>query len=90
MVVERPYPPMLRGPPYPESLEISKETEQHVNKLLDMDVTRRIGHNEIVEGIKPVLITWNDGKCMCGDFEELKYYTKAERYPIQRIPHALD
>ncbi|MBW0538863.1 hypothetical protein O181_078578 [Austropuccinia psidii MF-1] len=43
--VERPYPPMLRRPPYPESLETRKEIEKHINELLDMDVIRKIGHN---------------------------------------------
>ncbi|MBW0578342.1 hypothetical protein O181_118057 [Austropuccinia psidii MF-1] len=43
--VERPYPPMLRRPPYPASLETRKETEKHINELLDMDVIRKIGHN---------------------------------------------
>ncbi|MBW0483629.1 hypothetical protein O181_023344 [Austropuccinia psidii MF-1] len=45
--VERPYPPMLRRPPYPESLETRKEIEKHINELLEMDVIRKIGHNEI-------------------------------------------
>ncbi|MBW0539396.1 hypothetical protein O181_079111 [Austropuccinia psidii MF-1] len=72
---ERPYPPMLRRPPYPESLETRKEIEKNINELLDMDVIRKIGHNEIV---------------LCGDFRALNNYTKADRYPIPRIPHALD
>ncbi|MBW0492773.1 hypothetical protein O181_032488 [Austropuccinia psidii MF-1] len=59
---ERPYPPMLRRPPYPESLEIRKEIEKHINELQLMDVIRKIGHNEIVEITTPVLITWRDGK----------------------------
>ncbi|MBW0573382.1 hypothetical protein O181_113097, partial [Austropuccinia psidii MF-1] len=89
--VERPYPPMLRRPPYPASLETRKEIEKHINELLDMDVIRKIGHNEIVEITTPVLITWNDGKSrLCGDFRALNNYTKADRYPIPRIPHALD
>ncbi|MBW0479762.1 hypothetical protein O181_019477 [Austropuccinia psidii MF-1] len=46
--VERPYPPILRRPPYPESLDTRKEIEKHINELLDMDVIRKIGHNEIV------------------------------------------
>ncbi|MBW0516277.1 hypothetical protein O181_055992 [Austropuccinia psidii MF-1] len=29
--VERPYPTMLRRPPYPESLETRKEIEKHIN-----------------------------------------------------------
>ncbi|MBW0501885.1 hypothetical protein O181_041600 [Austropuccinia psidii MF-1] len=67
--VERPYPPMLRGPPYPASLGTRKEIEKHINELLDMDVIRKIGHNEILEITTPVLITWHDGKSRpCGDF----------------------
>ncbi|MBW0486299.1 hypothetical protein O181_026014 [Austropuccinia psidii MF-1] len=46
--VKRPYPPMLRRPPYPAGLETRKEIKKHINELLDMDVIRKIGHNEIV------------------------------------------
>ncbi|MBW0572837.1 hypothetical protein O181_112552 [Austropuccinia psidii MF-1] len=89
--VERPYPPMLRRPPYPASLETRKEIEKHLNKLLDMDVIRNIEHNEIVEITTPAMITWHDGKSsLCGDFRALNNYTKADRYPTPRIPHALD
>ncbi|MBW0487234.1 hypothetical protein O181_026949 [Austropuccinia psidii MF-1] len=56
-----------------------------------MDVIRRIGHNEIVKITTPVLPTWHDGKSsVCGDFRALMNYTKADRYPIPRVPHALD
>ncbi|MBW0514562.1 hypothetical protein O181_054277 [Austropuccinia psidii MF-1] len=55
-----------------------------------MDVIRKIGHNEIVEITTPVLITWHDNKSrLCGDFRSLNNYTKADSYPIPRIPHAL-
>ncbi|MBW0486870.1 hypothetical protein O181_026585 [Austropuccinia psidii MF-1] len=73
--VERPYPPMLRRPPYPESLEVRKEIEKHINELLDMDVIRKIGHNKIVEITTPVLITLHYGKSrLCGDFRALNNY----------------
>ncbi|MBW0480290.1 hypothetical protein O181_020005 [Austropuccinia psidii MF-1] len=89
--VERPYPPILRRPPYPESLETTKEIEKQINEPLDMDVIRKVGHNEMVEIVTPVLITWNDGKYrLFGDFRALNNYTKYNRYPIQSIPHALD
>ncbi|MBW0471683.1 hypothetical protein O181_011398 [Austropuccinia psidii MF-1] len=82
---------MVRRPPYPESLETRKELEKNINELLDMDVIRKIGHNEIVEITTLVLITWNDGKSrLCVDFRSLKNYTKADRYAIPKIPHALD
>ncbi|MBW0488061.1 hypothetical protein O181_027776 [Austropuccinia psidii MF-1] len=89
--VERPYPPILRRPQYPESLETRKEIEKHIIELLDMDVIRKIGHNEISEITTPVLITWHDGKSrLCGDFRGLNNYSKGDRYPIPRIPHVLD
>ncbi|MBW0499018.1 hypothetical protein O181_038733 [Austropuccinia psidii MF-1] len=89
--VERPYPPMPRRLPYTESLETRKEIGKYINELLDIDVIRKIGHNEIVEITTPVLITRNYGNSrLCGDFRALNNYTKADRYPIPRIPHALD
>ncbi|MBW0542157.1 hypothetical protein O181_081872 [Austropuccinia psidii MF-1] len=56
-----------------------------------MDVIRKIGHNERVEITTTVLINWDSVKYkVCGDFRALNNYTKADRYPITRIPHALD
>ncbi|MBW0528706.1 hypothetical protein O181_068421 [Austropuccinia psidii MF-1] len=82
---------MLRRPSYPESLEIRKEIQKHINELLEMDVIRKKGHNELVEITTPVLISCCYGKSrMCGDFSALNNYTKGERYPIPRIPHAQD
>ncbi|MBW0530498.1 hypothetical protein O181_070213 [Austropuccinia psidii MF-1] len=82
---------MLRRPPYPASLETRKKIEKHVHEFLDMDVLRNIGHSEIVEITTPILVTWHDGNYrLCGDFRALNSYTKADRYPIPRIPHALD
>ncbi|MBW0536880.1 hypothetical protein O181_076595 [Austropuccinia psidii MF-1] len=78
--VERPYPTMLRRPPYPASLETRKEIEKHIKELLYMDFIRKIGHNKIVEITTPVLITWHDGKSrLCGDFRALNNYTKSDR-----------
>ncbi|MBW0506303.1 hypothetical protein O181_046018 [Austropuccinia psidii MF-1] len=56
-----------------------------------MDVIRKIENNEIVAITTPVLVNWHDGKSrLCGEFRAPNNYTKAERYPIPRIPHALD
>ncbi|MBW0546047.1 hypothetical protein O181_085762 [Austropuccinia psidii MF-1] len=89
--VVRPHPPMLRKPPYPASLETRKEIEKNINELLEMDFIRKIGHNEIMEVTTPVVSTWNDGKSrLSGDFTAPNNYTKADRYHIPRIPHALD
>ncbi|MBW0515664.1 hypothetical protein O181_055379 [Austropuccinia psidii MF-1] len=91
LYLESHYPPMLRRPPYPESLDTRKEIKKHVNELLDMDVIRKIGHNKIVEIATSVLITWHDRKSrLFGYFRALNNYKKADRYPIPRIPHALD
>ncbi|MBW0533848.1 hypothetical protein O181_073563 [Austropuccinia psidii MF-1] len=89
--VERPYPPMLRKPPYTASLESRKEIEKPINEPLEMDFIRKIGHNEMVQIITHACITWHDGKSrLCGNFRALNNYTKAYRHPIQRIPHGLD
>ncbi|MBW0559331.1 hypothetical protein O181_099046 [Austropuccinia psidii MF-1] len=73
---------MLRRPPYPESLETRKEIEKHINEILEMDVIRKIGHDEIVEMATPVLITWNDGKSRIphalDKLVEAKYITKMD------------
>ncbi|MBW0474176.1 hypothetical protein O181_013891 [Austropuccinia psidii MF-1] len=45
LAVERPFPIMLRRPPYPEILETWKEIQKHINELLDMYFIRKIGHN---------------------------------------------
>ncbi|MBW0550286.1 hypothetical protein O181_090001 [Austropuccinia psidii MF-1] len=82
---------MLRRPPYPATPETRKEIEKHINELLDIDVIRKIGHNEIVEITTPVLIIWHDGKSrLCEDFRASNNYTKPDRYPMPRITHALD
>ncbi|MBW0497054.1 hypothetical protein O181_036769 [Austropuccinia psidii MF-1] len=89
--VERPYPPMVRRPLYPASLETRKKIQKHINELVERDVIRKNGHNELLEITTLVLITFHYGKSrLCGDSRDLNNYTKAGRYPIARIPHALD
>ncbi|MBW0503432.1 hypothetical protein O181_043147 [Austropuccinia psidii MF-1] len=51
-----------------------------MNELLEMDFIRKIGHNEIVEIITPVHMTWNDGNHrLCGDFKALNNYTNQKQ-----------
>ncbi|MBW0495783.1 hypothetical protein O181_035498 [Austropuccinia psidii MF-1] len=88
---EKPDQLMLRIPPYKEILRARKELQKNVNEILDMDIFRKIGHNKIVELTTPVLIACHDCRYrLCRDFRALNNYTKAERYPIPKIPHSLD
>ncbi|MBW0488354.1 hypothetical protein O181_028069 [Austropuccinia psidii MF-1] len=84
--VERPYPPLLRRPPYPASPRARKALETHIDKLMNLEVLRKLGHNEEVEVTTPVIITWHNEKSrMVGDFGKLNTYTIPDRYPIPRI-----
>ncbi|MBW0534744.1 hypothetical protein O181_074459 [Austropuccinia psidii MF-1] len=40
--IERPYPPLLRRPAYPESLKSRKALEIHIKELLDLGVKERL------------------------------------------------
>ncbi|MBW0558336.1 hypothetical protein O181_098051 [Austropuccinia psidii MF-1] len=74
-----------------EVLETSNEIEKHINEPLDIVVIRNMGHNEMAEITTQFFITWNDGKyILWEDLRALNNYTKADRYPIPRISHALD
>ncbi|MBW0490542.1 hypothetical protein O181_030257 [Austropuccinia psidii MF-1] len=56
-----------------------------------MDFIKKIGNNGILEIRTPVRITSYGRKYrLCEDFGDLNNYKKADRYPIPRIPHALD
>jgi hypothetical protein len=85
-----PYPPILRKAPYPSSPKSREALETHIKELLDLQVLRKVGHNEQVEITTPVIIAWHNNKSrMVGDFRALNNYTKADYYPIPRIDHAL-
>ncbi|MBW0588091.1 hypothetical protein O181_127806 [Austropuccinia psidii MF-1] len=57
---------------------------------MDLGVLRKVGHNEQVEVITPVIITWNNRKSRTiGEFRALNTYTIPERYPIPRIHEKL-
>ncbi|MBW0579690.1 hypothetical protein O181_119405 [Austropuccinia psidii MF-1] len=44
--IERPYPPVLRRPAYPESPKSREALETHIKELLDLGVIIKVGHNE--------------------------------------------
>ncbi|MBW0554297.1 hypothetical protein O181_094012 [Austropuccinia psidii MF-1] len=78
--VERPYPPLLRRPAYPDSPRAREALESHINELVKLGVLRKVGLNEEVEVTMPAIITWNNDKSrMVGDFRALNTYTIPER-----------
>ncbi|MBW0528817.1 hypothetical protein O181_068532 [Austropuccinia psidii MF-1] len=84
--VEKPFPPLLRRPAYPESLRDIKSLEVKIKELMDLGVLRKVGHNEQVEVTTSVIITWPNGKTrMVGELRALNTYTIPDRYPIHRI-----
>jgi len=91
LTVDRPYPPLLRRPPYnPASPKSREALEEHIEELVRLNVLRKIGHNEVVEITTPVIIAWHNGKSrMVGDFRALNTYTAADRYPIPKISETL-
>ncbi|MBW0476570.1 hypothetical protein O181_016285 [Austropuccinia psidii MF-1] len=88
--IERPYPPLLRRPAYPESPKSREALEIHITELLDLCVIRKVGNNEEVEITTPVIVAWHNEKSRrIRDFGALNTYTVPERYPIPKIQIAL-
>ncbi|MBW0465443.1 hypothetical protein O181_005158 [Austropuccinia psidii MF-1] len=83
---EKPYPLLLRRPSYPASPSTRKALEEHIKELMDLWVSRKVGHNEQVKLTKTVIITWHNEKSrMVGYFRALNTYNIPGRYPIPRI-----
>jgi hypothetical protein len=86
----QPYPLALRRAAYPSSPKSRVALEAHIKELLDLNVIRKVGHNEQVKIATPLIIAWHNEKSrMAGDFRALNNYTKADNYPIPRIDHSL-
>ncbi|MBW0541363.1 hypothetical protein O181_081078 [Austropuccinia psidii MF-1] len=84
--IERPYPPLLRRPEYPESPKSIESLEIHIKELLDLGLIRKVGQTEEVEITTPVIVEWHNEKSrMVGGFRALNTYTVPDRYPIPKI-----
>ncbi|MBW0586116.1 hypothetical protein O181_125831 [Austropuccinia psidii MF-1] len=44
--IDRPCPPVLRGPAYPASPRAREALEKHIQELIQIGVLRKVGHNE--------------------------------------------
>ncbi|MBW0470594.1 hypothetical protein O181_010309 [Austropuccinia psidii MF-1] len=78
--IERPYPPLLRRPAYPENPKSRKALELNIKELLYLGVIRNVGHNEEVEITTPVIVAWKNGKSrMVGDLTALNIVNVQER-----------
>ncbi|MBW0584727.1 hypothetical protein O181_124442 [Austropuccinia psidii MF-1] len=59
--VEEPYPPLLRRRAYSASPRAREGLEVHIKELMDLQVLRKVGHNEEGEVTTTVIITWHNG-----------------------------
>ncbi|MBW0479385.1 hypothetical protein O181_019100 [Austropuccinia psidii MF-1] len=60
--IDRPYPPVLKRPDYPEIPRAREALEQHIQELIQLGVLIKVGHNEEVEVTNPVSIACNNDK----------------------------
>ncbi|MBW0533620.1 hypothetical protein O181_073335 [Austropuccinia psidii MF-1] len=58
--IDRPYPPVLRRPAYPEVLRSREALEKHIEELMQLGLLRKLGHNREVQFKTPVIIFRNN------------------------------
>ncbi|MBW0503479.1 hypothetical protein O181_043194 [Austropuccinia psidii MF-1] len=84
--MKRPYPPLLRRPPYQASPKSREALELYIKELLDLGVVTNVGHNKEVEITPAVIVAWNHRKLrMAGNFRTLNTFTVPDRNPIPKI-----
>ncbi|MBW0476357.1 hypothetical protein O181_016072 [Austropuccinia psidii MF-1] len=70
--IDRLYPPVFKIPAYPASPRAGEALEKNIQRLIQLCVLRKVGHNEEFELTNPVIIAWNNEKSrMIGDFGAL-------------------
>ncbi|MBW0464357.1 hypothetical protein O181_004072 [Austropuccinia psidii MF-1] len=81
--IDRPYPPVLRKPDFPECPRAREALEKHIKDSIQLGVLRKVGHNEELEFETPVIISLNNDKSrVFGDLRVLNTHTAQDRYPI--------
>ncbi|MBW0542656.1 hypothetical protein O181_082371 [Austropuccinia psidii MF-1] len=60
--LDKPYPPLLGRPACPASPRAREALEVHIEELMDLWVSKKVGHNEQEEVNTPVIITFNKNK----------------------------
>ncbi|MBW0552562.1 hypothetical protein O181_092277 [Austropuccinia psidii MF-1] len=84
--IDRPYPPVLRRPAYPEISRAREALEKNIQELIQLCLLIKVGQNEEVEVTTPVIIAWNNDKSrIIGYSRELNTYTLQDKYQIPRI-----
>ncbi|MBW0526129.1 hypothetical protein O181_065844, partial [Austropuccinia psidii MF-1] len=88
--IDRPYPPVLRRPAYPASPRAREALENHSQEFIQLNLLRKVGHNEEVEVTTSVIIAWHNNKSRTvGYFRAFNTYTVLDRYPIPKIQETL-
>ncbi|MBW0526708.1 hypothetical protein O181_066423 [Austropuccinia psidii MF-1] len=88
--IDRPYPPVLRRPAYPEISGARAALEKNIQELIQLGVLRKVSQNEEVEVTTPVIIAWNNDKSrIIRDYRGLNTYTLQDKSPIPRIQETL-